>query len=81
MDQRVPREAKSQRCEEKTDPYDPVQLAGLSIGACEKNPQQVEHYRDHHEVGTPMVERANPPPERELFIDRANRFPRMMRRR
>jgi hypothetical protein len=65
----VAREPEGHRHPEQGHPDDPGQLARVLVGGLEEDPQEVEDQEQDHQVGGPVMDAADEPPERHVAGD------------
>ncbi len=72
IDQRIPREPERQRRPQQQKPDAPVELPRVAVGPGKIHPEHVQKDRHDHEIGRPLVERPDVPPEPDLPRDRGH---------
>ena len=75
--QRVTEKSLDEPQREQRDPDQPVDLAGLAVGAGEEHPQHVDRERGHEQVGGPVVDLPHQQPAADIEADVQRRLVRL----
>jgi len=70
--QKITCESEREEKQEEADPDNPIHVPRVFIGTVKVDPQHMDHYRNHHDIGGPVMKSSDQPSKRDIVGDMHN---------